>query len=1000
MEKTDILHVVDGSGFIFRAFYALPPMTRSDGVPVGAVLGFCNMLIKLLVDIDAHRIVVVFDSGRETFRNEIYPAYKANRGDTPEDLIPQFDLIRQACDAFAIPRLELPGFEADDIIATIATKAAQENMAVRIVSSDKDLMQLVAGDVDMMDPMKNLHIGREEVIAKFGVPPEKVIDVQALCGDASDNVPGVPGIGIKTAALLINQFGTLEALLDRTDEVPQVKRRALLETHQEQARLSKRLVTLHTAVPLAIDLGALERTALPTGPLFAFFQQQNFKRLMTWIKTIDESNVMMGGALHPASAKEQAQLSRDTPEQTPEAGAVTPDTTPFSIAPHTRIDTTVLLDAWVAKIMKQGSVAVTTLVDTIDKSPSLIGIGLCLVTDASGDTFGDASPGKAGQFPDSRYSTAYIPIAQTSVVAPREGGLFAQADEHPQETPFLSAAVVLKTLGPCLADESILKIGHNIKNDMHVFQQAGAELRTVDDVMFMSYTLIGHNITNDMHAFQQAGIKLSTVDDVMVMSYILDGTRHTHDLDQLAQTHLAHQTIGYKSLLLKDKQVIAFSGLAPEAAGSCAAEMAHIIQKLHQLFTTRLVTEGLNSIYQGIDRPLIQTLQEMEAAGILLDCLVLKKLSATFDGQLMGLEKTIQAAAGQNFNLASPKQLGEVLFDVLKLPGGKKGKSGTYTTGASVLEKLSEEGHELADQILDWRRLAKLKSTYTDALPLQVNPRTGRIHSTFSQTTAITGRLSSFSPNLQNIPIRTTEGRHIREAFIPSPGNVLVSLDYSQIELRLLAHMADIQVLQDAFSQGADIHRLTASEALGIPLDEVTPAQRSMAKTINFGIIYGMSAFGLAKQTSISRGEAADYIKKYFKKYPGILNFMEEIKEEARTHGAVKTLFGRRIIIPDINASKPMLRQLAERQAINAPIQGSAADLIKKAMNLVKKTLESQNIEGCMLLQVHDELIFEVPSGAEDILIACAKKCMENIIKLKVPLVVDAGVGHNWAQAH
>ncbi len=924
MTKTPHLYLVDGSGYIFRAYHALPPMTRPDGTPVNAVFGFSNMLFKLLKDVNEGaaptHLAVVFDAARRTFRNDLYADYKANRPEAPEDLVPQFPLIREAVEAFSVPSIEREGFEADDIIATLTKKAREKGFKVTIVSSDKDLMQLVDDAVvTLLDPMKNRRIGPDEVREKFGVGPEKVIEVQALCGDASDNVPGVPGIGPKTAAQLIEEYGDLESLLAHAHEIRQPRRRENLLAHAEAARLSKRLVTLDPDVPLDDwPLEALEVRDLAPGPVLAFVDANGFKSLR---------------------ARLIAHLGEAVPGTRPEEA----ETIAVRDLAYETVDTMDALRRWVARIEEVGIVAVDTETTGLNPaSAELVGISLSV------------EAGKA----------AYIPLRHR----PRDG-----LDLEAATLRQIPVAEALAALRPVLEDPSILKVGQNIKYDLAILAREG--------------------------------IAVAPIDDTMLISYVLEAGLHGHGLDELAKLHLGIEPMTFKAVAGKGKAQVTFDRVPIEEATRYAAEDADLAGRLHRLLKPRLAAQGLRTLYETIERPLVPVVAAMERHGIRVDRAELNRLSAEFARKMAALETEIHALAGEPFNLASPAQLGEILFVKMGLAGGKKSKSGAYSTSAAVLEKLAEEGHELPRRVLEWRQLAKLKSTYADALAAAINPRTGRVHTSYSLANTTTGRLASTDPNLQNIPVRTEEGRRIRRAFIAAEGCRLLSADYSQIELRILAHMADVAALRQAFAEGLDIHAMTASEVFGVPLAEMDPLTRRRAKAINFGIIYGISAFGLARQLDISREEAAAYIETYFKRFPGIRDYMEATRATAREKGHVETLFGRRVHTPDINAKNPNQRGFAERAAINAPIQGSAADIIKRAMVRMPAALASAGLENVkMLLQVHDELIFEAPTASLEAAQPVIRETMEGAcapaLRLSVPLVVDIGVGGNWAEAH
>jgi DNA polymerase-1 len=897
MSQKPQIYLVDGSGYIFRAFHALPPLTRPDGVQIGAVLGFTNMLIKLLREQNPDYLVVVFDAARENYRNKIYPAYKANREETPPELIPQFSLIRKACEAFNVAHIEKEGYEADDLIATYAHS---QDGDVTIVSSDKDLMQLVGGSVRMLDPIKNRMIGVEEVLEKFGVPPEKVVDVQALAGDSTDNVPGVPGIGIKTAAELINTYGTLENLLNNVQEIKQPKRRETLETNREAALISKELVKLKDDVPDAQPLETFAVKPFQSDKAFAFLKEQHFTTLMNRLE------------------KETTPL-------------------PQATATYELVQDVKALQQWIDHIHTVGYVAFDTETTSLDAMQAqLVGVSL------------STASGKA----------CYIPVGHRG----QEPDLL-NPGTTPEQIPLDDVLTLLK---PILESPAILKIGQNIKYDALVLKKYG--------------------------------IDISPVDDTMVLSYLLEGATHGHGMDELAKLYLDHDTIKYQDVVGTGRAQVTFDKVPLDKALDYAAEDADVTFQLYDYLKPRLFADHQCTVYETLERPLIPVLVNMEWRGIKVDGGVLKKLSLDFEKRLADIERTIQEEAGVSFNVASPKQLGEVLFEKLEYPGGKKGKTGAYSTSAEVLEGLSEQGFTLADTLLEWRQLAKLKSTYTDALVQQINPKTGRVHTSYAMAATSTGRLASSDPNLQNIPIRKEEGKKIRAAFVASPGMKLLSVDYSQIELRLLAHMANLPELQQAFREGHDIHAETAALVFGVPLEEVTPELRFRAKAINFGIIYGISPFGLARQLGISRESAAQYINAYFVHYPGIQAYMERMKQEARDKGYVTTLLGRRCFIPDIHSRDPNRKSFAERQAINAPLQGGNADIIKKAMIKLDRLFKEKGLEAHMLLQVHDELIFEIADRDLEKAQPLIVKTMESIVSLSVPLVVEADVGNTWAE--
>ena len=942
------LYLVDGSGYIFRAYHALPPLTRSDGTPIGAVAGFCNMLNKLIETMGADgavsHLAVVFDHSRKTFRDEIYPEYKANRSETPEDLIPQFPLIRDAVDAFAVPRLEYEGYEADDVIATYVRIAREHGAEVVIVSSDKDLMQLIRPGVTMFDPMKDKKISDAEVFEKFGVTPDKVVEVQALAGDSTDNVPGVPGIGVKTAAELLNIYGDLETLLARAGEIKQPKRRETLLNNADKARISRLLVQLKDDVPVTEKLDDLVVQVRDADRLVAFLQQMEFRTLTNRVAA------RLGGtvpaAATPAMLADPDRNRLKAPSATAiPTGRAAPGATAATWRPnrdrYDLVQDLAALNVWIAEAMAKGVVAVDTETDSLDPMRAKL-VGISLAT----------GPGRA----------CYIPLNH---LGHADGTLDLGNAGRPKQIPQDAAIAALK---PMLEDSGVLKVGQNIKFDLLLFARAG--------------------------------INVAPIDDTMLLSYVLDAGKTSHGMDELSARHLGHDPITYDSVTGTGKNRITFDHVALETARDYAAEDADVTLCLHHYLKPRLVAEHQVTLYETIERPLIPVVAEMERTGILVDPANLAALSADFAARMVDLEAEVHRLAGQPFNLGSPKQLGEILFDKLQLPGGKKGKTGAYGTGADVLEALAAEGHELPRKLLDWRQLAKLKSTYTDSLQTEINPATKRVHTSFALAATSTGRLSSSDPNLQNIPIRTEEGRKIRRAFVAPKGHKLISADYSQIELRLLAHIADIGTLKDAFRQGIDIHALTASQVFNVPLEGMDPMVRRSAKAINFGIIYGMSAFGLAAQLGIPQRDAQNYIGAYFARYPGISAYMEETKKLAHDQGFVSTLYGRRVHLPNINTKNGAERSFLERAAINAPIQGSAADIIKRAMVKLPGALAEAGLAAKMLLQVHDELVFEVPVAELEASKALIKQVMEGAAALSVPLVVETGAGDNWGEAH
>jgi DNA polymerase-1 len=906
------LYLIDGSGFIFRAFHGLPMMTRSDGVPTNAVYGFATMLMRLMGESDADHLAVIFDAGRKTFRNEIYPDYKAHRPPPPEELVPQFALIREAVEAFGVAQVELEGYEADDLIATYARLAREQGTLVTIVSSDKDLMQLVRDGVSLQDPLKNKPIGLAEVQEKFGVAPDKVVDVQALIGDPTDNVPGVPGIGVKTAAELIGLYGDLDTLLARAGEIKQPKRRETLLANKDKALMSRELVRLKSDSPTPLGLEAMERHPPDTAKLRDFFARMEFRSLLA----------KLGAA---------------------PAGAQPVPTSPAPVAQaYELIQDEARLEAWIHEAESLGLVAVDTETTGLDAlSAGLVGISLAV------------APGRA----------CYIPLGHVGQLA--QGDLLSAPSPKPRQIPLAKAIALLK---PLLEDASVLKIGQNIKYDRHILARHG--------------------------------IDVAPIDDTMLISYVLDGSLHGHGMDELARLHLDRTTIKYEEVCGKGKVQKNFAEVDLQAALAYAAEDADVTFCLHQSLKPRLAGQRLLGVYEELERPLVPVLGAMEEAGIKVDIKRLRTLSDDFAKRMVEFEAKAQDLAGRAFNIASPKQLGEVLFDEMSLPGGKKSaKTGAWGTDASVLEGLAAEGHALPQTVLDWRQLAKLKSTYTDAL-IGLADRNNRVHTSFSQAVTSTGRLSSSEPNLQNIPIRTEEGRKIRACFIAEPAHVLISADYSQIELRLVAHVADVKALKEAFAQGADIHASTASQVFGVPIEGMDPMLRRQAKAINFGIIYGMGAFGLAQQLGIPVGEASRFIEAYLARFPEIRVYMERTKEEARANGYVSTLFGRRCQVPGIASKNQGERAFAERAAINAPIQGGAADIIKRAMIRLPQALTQAGLQTRLLLQVHDELVLEAPESEAEQAAQLVKSVMEGAVSLSVPLIADTGTGLNWGEAH
>jgi len=954
----ETLYLIDGSGFIFRAFHALPPMTRSDGTPVNAVYGFCNMLQKLLLELNAAHVAVIFDAARKTFRNEIYPDYKAHRPPPPPELVPQFALIREATRAFGVPALEALNYEADDLIAAYAKKAADEKRLVRIVSADKDLMQLIRPFVELFDPMKNTAIGLEEVEKKFGVTPDKVVDVQALAGDSTDNVPGVPGIGVKTAAQLIHEYGDLETLLSRAGEIKQPKRREALIAHADLARISKRLVLLDENAPLPMPIEDIRVEPDHKADLYAFLETQGFRSLLARVKKENGDGGALPNVLQTSSESASGVRSplrggtdRGDTKTINTISAPLPSTSPQGgeDLSYELIQTIDALKPWIEGAKEQGYVALDTETNSLLASTAkLIGVSLAL------------APGKA----------CYIPVGHIDPEsAEQEGGFTFAPVKAPRQIAAPDLACALRDL---LADPSVLKIAHNLKYDAQVLGQ--------HDLAIRSY------------------------DDTMLISYVLGAGLHGHGLDELALRHFQHKMISFDEVTGTGRARITFDRVPLDKALAYAAEDADYALRLWLELKPRLVAEHLVSVYEKLERPLIPVVAAMERDGILVDRAVLKTQSVELAKRLQILETAIHTMAGHPFNVGSPKQLGDVLFGEMGLQGAGKGKTGAFSTSVDVLEPLADAGHEIVGKVLDWRGLAKLKSTYTDALPEQISPKTGRVHTSFSLVGAATGRLSSTDPNLQNIPIRTEEGRAIRQAFIAAEGCELLSVDYSQIELRLAAAAANIEALIQAFHDGQDIHALTASQVFNIPLAELPPEKRRQAKAINFGIIYGISGFGLAKQLGCSPAEASSFIRAYLDRFHELRDWMESIKDFARSHGYVETLFGRRVHIQGINDKNGARRAGAERQAINAPLQGTAADIMKRAMIRMPSALTDAGLHAKLLLQVHDELVFEVPVAELDATAALVKQVMQDAprpaLDLRVPLTAEAGHAKNWAQAH
>ena len=983
--KGDHIFLVDGSGYIFRAYHALPPLNRkSDGLQVNAVLGFCNMLWKLLRDMPEDNrpthLAIIFDKSEITFRNKLYPDYKAHRPPAPDDLIPQFALIREAVRAFDLPCLEQAGFEADDLIATYARLATERGATTTIVSSDKDLMQLVTDKVVMYDTMKDRRIGIPEVIEKFGVPPEKVVEVQALAGDSTDNVPGVPGIGIKTAAQLIIEYGDLDQLLFRATEIKQPKRREALLENAEKARISRQLVLLDDKVDLEVPLDDLAVHEPDSRRLIAFLKAMEFTTLTRRVADyaqIDPANVdadasnKSGASTKSAAADGPAKAAgssgdlfaspaptaksgskgdksssfKGTPAALTEAHADAMRKLPFDRSKYQTIRSIEALQAWIARVPDVGHFAIEVMSDQIDPMQAEIsGIALAL---AAGDA-------------------GYVPLGHKQ--AGGGAGLF-DAGLAPDQ---IKASDALAALKPLLESPGLLKVGFNVK--------------------FASVLLAQHGIT------------LRNTDDAQLMSYALDAGRGSHALEALAERSFGHAMIAYGALVGSGKGKLTFDQVTIDRATEYSAESADATLRLWRILKPRLVADRMGTVYETLERPLVAVLARMERRGISIDRQVLSRLSGDFAQTAARVEAEIQEIAGEPVNVGSPKQIGDILFGKMGLSGGTKTKTGAWSTTAQVLDDLAEQGHALPSKILEWRQVSKLKSTYTDALPTYVNPQTHRVHTTYALAATTTGRLSSNEPNLQNIPVRTEDGRKIRRAFIATPGHKLVSADYSQIELRLLAEIADVPVLRQAFRDGLDIHAMTASEMFGVPIKGMPSEVRRRAKAINFGIIYGISAFGLANQLGIAREEASAYIKKYFERFPGIRAYMDETKEFCRRNGYVTTLFGRKMYYPEIKASNASHRAFNERAAINARLQGTAADIIRRAMIRVEDALAEKKLSAQMLLQVHDELIFEVPDNEVAATLPVVQKVMQDApfpaVILSLPLQVDARAANNWDEAH
>ena len=937
MSEKKHLFLIDGSGYIFRAYYALPPLYRkSDGLPTGAVNGFCNMLFKLIEDTKSNskptHLAVIFDSARKTFRNDIYSDYKANRGEPPEDLIPQFQIIKDSVTAFGIPSIELAGFEADDIIATYAKQAADKNWKVSIVSSDKDLMQVVTKDINLIDTMKNKSIGIEDVKEKFGVAPDRVIDVQALAGDSSDNVPGAPGIGLKTAALLINEYDNLENLLESADQIKQNKRRESLINNKELIKISKQLVTLKDDVTNIQSLDTLNITNINYETLLPFLHELELFKLKERLtkKNPDLQKIKIISKKKLPEEKVNTNTIEINEEKTSDSF--------LEKSKYISITNMKALELLMKDIYDLGYFVFDLETDSLNViDANLIGVAICLSVKRS----------------------YYIPLAHKD-----EDGKIIE-----EQIDFKEA---LKQLNNILSNSSLIKIGHNIKYDIAVLKRY-----KIDVVSF---------------------------EDTMLMSYINDAGNHRHGMDELAKVHFNRDTIKFKDVVGTGKSQITFDYVEIEKAIEYAAEDAEITFKLYLLLKKKLSEEKNISAYNYLEKPLVASILEMEINGIKINTEYLQSLSSEFEKKINILEKTIFKLCGVEFNIGSPKQLGDVLFNKLNLTPPKKTKTGEFSTGIEVLEDLAFEGNKVAEDLITWRQLSKLKNTYTEALQTHINKTTQRIHTSYAMASTNTGRLSSSDPNLQNIPIRSTEGRLIRKAFIAEKGYKILSADYSQVELRVLAHIAKIEPLIAAFKNGEDIHALTASEIFSTDIKKITPDLRRRAKAVNFGIIYGISAFGLAKQLSITNHEANNFIKKYFDKFPGIKKYMEDTKALCREQGYVETLCGRKCFFPKIKDKNFAYRSFQERAAINAPIQGTAADIIKRAMIKIYEKNISNNNDCKMLLQVHDELIFEVKESKIEKYQALIRQEMENalhpLISLDVPLLVESSFGDNWDEAH
>ena len=921
IQKTDHFYLIDGSGYIFRAYYALPPLTRkSDGLPTGAVSGFCSMLFKLLEDSKSDQnlqkpthFAVIFDSARKTFRNEIYSDYKANRSEAPDDLAPQFEYIRKSVLAFNLPSVDLPNYEADDLIATYVDQILKKGAKVTIVSSDKDLMQLYKKGVRIFDPMKNKFITEDDVIKKFGVDASKVIDVQSLAGDSSDNVPGVPGIGVKTAAELINKYGTLEKLLDSAHEIKQNKRRETLIENKDKALISKKLVTLDNKSPVNKNLTEFKLKEVDKDKLYKFLREMEFNRLLSSAISAYGEPKLSGSENNLKSTEKQK---------------------PISNKDYHLITDINEIDEWIEEAEEAGEVAVDTETSSLDPHQAdLVGISLC------------SKIGKA----------CYIPVGHKS-------------------KDCLNKDSVINKLKNLLEDPSVKKIGQNIKFDFIVFYKLG--------------------------------ISLSSMEDTMLMSYVLDAGKNRHNMDTLSDIHLGHKTISFKEIVGTGKKEINFSEVELETAKNYAAEDADVTFRLYKKFIKSLKSEKLFNIYEIFEKPLIKILAFMEIEGVEVDSKFLNSLSSKFDKKIKKIEKEVFKISKKEFNIASPKQLGEIIYNDLKIAGTKKTKKGSFATSASVLEDLAFKGHEFPKLVLDWRQVSKLKNTYSDALPEHINPNTKRVHTSFLLAATTTGRLASSDPNLQNIPIKSEDGKDIRKAFKAKKDHLLISADYNQIEMRILADLADVKELKKAFNNNEDIHSLTASQIFNIDIKKVNQDHRRKAKAINFGIIYGISQYGLAKQINVSNYEAEEFLNAYFAKFPEIKVYMDSTIKFCRKSGYVNNIFGRRSHFNGINDKNFNVRNFQERAAINAPIQGSASEVMRLAMiRLDKKLNEEKNLKSKILLQIHDELIFEVPKKEEKAMVKLIQNEMTSVTQsdyhsFSTPLTVDVNVGDNWGMLH